>query len=372
MTSPQHLHIVSFNVPWPADYGGVVDVYYRVRTLATMGVKVHLHCYTYGRKPAKELEALCEEVCYYRRETLPHHLLSPKPYIVASRCSQQLLRRLRQDNYPILLEGLHNGWLLERLDTTQRLVMLRAHNVEHEYYARLSTVERRPFKRRYLSMDARKLERYEPLMLKASAGLAVTEADVAHFRSIGCRQVVYMPSSHPMDEVVSQEGLGNYVLFHGDLSVAENTDAVGYLAEKVMAGSDYRLIVAGRNPSPRLYAYKRITIVANPTDERMEQLIREAQVNILFTQQATGLKLKLLHSLYSGRHCLVNSKMVAGTALSEACTIADTPDAMRQALDMLMGTPFTESDIEARRRHLGTLYSNASNAQSIIGLMERG
>ena len=54
-----HLHIVTFNVPWPADYGGVIDVYYRIVALAKTGVKIHLHCYTYGREEAKELEQWC-------------------------------------------------------------------------------------------------------------------------------------------------------------------------------------------------------------------------------------------------------------------------------------------------------------------------
>ena len=29
-----HLHIVSFNVPLPADYGGIIDVFYRLKSLA--------------------------------------------------------------------------------------------------------------------------------------------------------------------------------------------------------------------------------------------------------------------------------------------------------------------------------------------------
>ena len=33
-----HLHIVSFNVPWPADYGGVIDVNYRIKALWASGV----------------------------------------------------------------------------------------------------------------------------------------------------------------------------------------------------------------------------------------------------------------------------------------------------------------------------------------------
>jgi len=38
----KHLHIVSFDVPAPPSYGGVIDVYYKARALADLGVKVHL------------------------------------------------------------------------------------------------------------------------------------------------------------------------------------------------------------------------------------------------------------------------------------------------------------------------------------------
>ena len=64
-----NLNIVSFDVPFPANYGGVIDVYYKLLWLHKAGVKIHLHCFTYGRKPSKELEALCEKVYYYERKT---------------------------------------------------------------------------------------------------------------------------------------------------------------------------------------------------------------------------------------------------------------------------------------------------------------
>lgn len=304
---------------------------------------------------------------YYRRETLPHHLLSKRPYIVASRCSQALLRRLKQDDYPILLEGLHNGWLLEQLPG--RRILLRAHNVEHHYYARLAAVEHRPFKRWYLRMDARKLERYEPIMKQASTVLAITEADAAHFRQIGCPQVLHIPASHSLEALVCHEGKGEYALFHGDLSVAENIDAVRFLAEQLFASSPHPLRVAGRNPDPSLRQYRHIHIIPNPSDEEMEQLIRNAQVNILFTQQATGLKLKLLHALFSGRHCLVNPLMVQGTGLEEACHVADTPEAMRTSLNELMTKPFTQADIAQRQLLLGQRFSNLGNAERIISLL---
>ena len=51
-----HLHIISFDIPWPANYGGVIDVFYKAKALSEKGVKVHLHCFQYGRKPNPFLE----------------------------------------------------------------------------------------------------------------------------------------------------------------------------------------------------------------------------------------------------------------------------------------------------------------------------
>lgn len=369
-----HLHVVSFNVPFPADYGGVIDVFHRVRCLAQQGVKVHLHCYTYGRSESPELQRICEEVCYYDREMLPHHLLAKRPFIVASRCNKDLLARLRQDDYPILLEGLHNCWLLEQLrNDSRRTILVRAHNVEHDYYANLSKVENRWWKRVYLRQDARKMRRYEPVLLKADTVLAITEADAAHFREIGCNNVILHPAMHPFDDVIAPEGVGDYAFYHGNLSVPENAHAAEWLITKVFAETPYTLKVAGYKPSTQLKQlakqYDNVQLIDSPDENQMQQLMQSAQVNILVTDQPTGLKLKLLHSLYCGRHCLVNDNMLAGTPLHLICHIANTPQEMQQQLSELMQRPFTQDDRQSRSQLLSTCYSNVSNIRHLIDVI---
>ena len=209
-----HLHIVTFNVPWPADYGGVIDVYYRIVALAKAGVKIHLHCYTYGREEAKELEQWCEEVCYYPREVGLRHQLERRTYIVASRCSEALLIRLRQDSHPILLEGLHCCLLLEQMAGEGRQLIVRAHNVEHDYYHSLAAVEKNLWKRLFFHIEARKLRRYETQLTKATKVLAISDTDAAHFRAIGCGDVQLLPPSHGHTSVTSLTGRGDYVLYH--------------------------------------------------------------------------------------------------------------------------------------------------------------
>ena len=97
--SDRHLHIISFAIPFPANYGGVIDVFYKLKALHANGIKIHLHCFAYRNQPAPELLQYCESVDYYDRQTGLAEALTFKPYIVASRRSSKLLARLA-DIYP--------------------------------------------------------------------------------------------------------------------------------------------------------------------------------------------------------------------------------------------------------------------------------
>ena len=45
--SNSELNIVSFDVPYPPDYGGAIDIYYKIATLNNLGIKIYLHCFQY-------------------------------------------------------------------------------------------------------------------------------------------------------------------------------------------------------------------------------------------------------------------------------------------------------------------------------------
>ena len=63
----KYLNIVSFNIPYPANYGGVIDVYYKLEALRACGVKLILHCLTwlpynvYSRKDHRLIENLLQK-----------------------------------------------------------------------------------------------------------------------------------------------------------------------------------------------------------------------------------------------------------------------------------------------------------------------
>jgi hypothetical protein len=363
-----HLHIIAFDVPYPANYGGVIDVFYRVKALSEAGVKVHLHCFEYGRGE-QEILNRCHEVKYYKRDTSFGKQLSLTPFIVNSRKSEALVLDLLKDDYPILCEGLHTTAILLDKRLRNRKVFVRAHNVEHDYYNGLAEVERCGWKRLFYHVEAWKLRRYEPVLKNAAGIFAISQKDADYFKQY-YNNVTLVPGFSATDSVCSETGRGEYVLYHGNLSVRENEDAAKWLIENVFAELDLHCIVSGLNPSDKLKklvdTYTNVTLMANPDDAEMIDLLRQAQVNILVTNQPTGLKLKLLNALYNGRFCLVNSDMVKGTSLDTLCVVADEPKQIIAEIKRLMEEDFTEDDIEERDVQMRQLYDNEANALKIV------
>ena len=92
--SDKHLNIISFDVPSPPDYGGVIDIFYKIKALKEQGIKVHLHCFKYGRSEAANLDLLCEQVFYYERDVNKNFLFHSLPYVTITRNSEKLINNV--------------------------------------------------------------------------------------------------------------------------------------------------------------------------------------------------------------------------------------------------------------------------------------
>ena len=376
------LHLISFDIPFPADYGGVMDVFYKIKALHEAGVAVVLHCFQYReRMPQTELEKHCAEVHYYPRDLSPLSMLGPQPFIVHSRSSPKLLKNLLKDDAPILFEGLHACAYISEKRLQNRLKIVRMHNVEWEYYRNLQGLESRLWKKIYFSVESKKLQSFEYQILKnANIILTISPDDTAYFEEKVEKQafakppsVVYIPPFHPNTVVESKIGTGNYVLFHGKLSVSDNEEAAIYLIKKVFARRDIPFIVAGKDPSERLLQlakqYENVTIRPNPTDAEMVDLIQNAQINVLLSFQRAGMKLKLLNALYRGRHCVVNRHTVQNTGLESLCYVKNTSRDIRALVESLMNVQMSSKQIAERKAILERDFSNKTNAAKIVELL---
>lgn len=336
-----------------------------------MGVKIHLHVFEYGqRKPAVELEKYCEQVYYYKRSSFK---LSIKPFIVSSRAHPRLLKNLQSNNFPILFEALHCCYYLNHPSLANRLKLVRMHNIEHDYYQLLLKGEESFFKKIYLKLESILLSRFEPILHHADFILAISEKDESELKNRYQKKVKMLPPFHAHEEPSIQPQLGNFAFYHGKLSVNENHVAAMFLINEVMPHSRKSLVIAGDGAKTTLKeaiaASKNITLKEGIGPIEIDQLIKDAQVNLLPTFQPTGIKLKLVNCLFSGKHILANKAMVASSSLEPIVHLAETGEEMAAKLNELMHQPFTEEEIKKRKEILILHFSNQSGGKLILNLL---
>jgi glycosyltransferase involved in cell wall biosynthesis len=370
------LHIISSDVPFPPDYGGMVDVYYKIKNLHEAGVKIYLHCFEYGRGEPVQMKDYCEDVFYYKRKTGLKGLSLRLPYMMYSRRDDNLLNNLINIDAPILFEGVHTTYYLSHPALEQRFKLMRNQNLEQEYYTLLAKRETNPAKKFYYKTEAKLLKIKESRLDAADVFLTVAEHDHDFFKeAYPQKQHAYIPSFQPYNEVKSLPGKGKYVLYHGNLGHPENVEAALFLLNEVCPHLDIPFIFAGKDPSSKIADacnnLKNCGLISNPDMKGMENLIANAQVHLLPTFQATGLKLKLLHALFNGRHIVVNEAMVAGTGLSDICNVATDANDFIEKTKKLFDISFDEQTIHERNKELLKRYNNLENAKRIIAFLEQ-
>jgi len=367
----KYLHIVLHDVPYPPDYGGVVDPFYTIRALHEYGIKLILHCFEYGRKKQPILEEFCENIHYYKRSEGHKGFSLSVPYIVSSRSNEALWKRIGKDRHPVLLQGIHSSYGLHANLLNDRKVVLRLFNVEADYYGQLAKWERSLPKKAFFHHEKRLLERYEKNIASKSTILALTSKDAETYRKkYGAKQAHHLPPFLPIEQPASLTGSGNFALYHGNLSVPENEKTAIWLLEKIFSDLEIPFVIAGKKPSERLvemaHRYSHTCIVENPSETEMKDLLQKAQIHLLPSFTETGIKLKLINALLYGRHVIANKEMVKGTNLDEACHIADNPTLMKYTIYRLYHSPFTEQDIEERTNILNRQFNKTKQLDDLL------
>ncbi|MFN3917127.1 MAG: hypothetical protein ACK4K0_05235 [Flavobacteriales bacterium] len=366
--SEKKLHIVALDNPHPADYGGAIDMYYRIKTLAEAGIKITLHIFYKNRKPADEWAGICEEVYSYKRKTGFSGISAKTPYIVYSRRSKKLLNNLLKDNSPILFEGIHTCFHLSNKALKKRKKLVRLHNVEHAYYYDLYKNSGNLLKRLYYRLESDLLCQFERYLKHADVLFPISHKETKHFKALYSQVVYLSPFSEEKQKPRNIE-LENYCIYHGNLSVSENEKAVFFLINEVFSNLKIKLIIAGKKPGSKIQSlcnrHPYTSLVANPNKETLEELLSKAKIHVLYSNQDTGIKLKLIESLRYSGEVIISGEMNDGNMFSKVCHIANNTEEFKSKILALSGSNDTSKQND-KTAFLEQYFSNQKNAQIII------
>ncbi|TYP97921.1 glycosyltransferase involved in cell wall biosynthesis [Tenacibaculum adriaticum] len=361
----KNLNIVSFDVPYPPNYGGVIDVFYKLKELHNFGVKIHLHTFEYGRGKHKELENICESVTYYKRNMSPFLFFSKTPFIVLSRKNKKLLQNIQKSNFPILFEGLHTTFYQKKVINK---TYVRTHNIEHNFYYGLAKSETNFLKKIFFYSETKKLDPYEKILKKVDGVFSISKNEQVYFKKKYGNKSIYVPAFHDASFKKHKTIKGKYVLWHGDLRVSDNIKAALFLIN-VFKKSNFSLKIASSKENTsiinKIKKTKNIDFVNLKSDRDLGNLFENAHVNVLLTYQKTGIKLKLLNSLYKGKFIIANSNMIEDTGLEKLCELANTKDEILIKTKELFDHNFT-SNIIGKRKLVLTDFDPKNSAKKII------
>ncbi len=362
------LHIISFDVPYPANYGGVIDVFYKLKALHRLGIKICLHTFEYGKGKQTELNKYCEEVFYYPRNSFVKSFLSTDPFIVKTRANEDLIQNLTLDNHPILFEGLHTTHPVLNNLLVGKKIFVRAHNIEHRFYKGLAKSESDVFKRNFFKREAKKLKRYEKVLMITNGVFTISPHEQEYFQEKYGDKCTYIPAFHDVEIHTKHSKKEECLLYHGNISVSENVKAALFLID-IYKDSNYRLIIASsyqnEEVSKEISKYHNIKFHHLINDDDLNRLFEKAHINVLPTFQKTGIKLKLLNTLYQGKFVIANDFMADDTGLESLCEKANTKDEFLQKTKEILEIDFVPSILEERKKILQN-FSPTESAKKIV------
>lgn len=370
-THDLQLNIICFDVPCPADYGGAIEEFYKIKAVYQLGVKIHLHCFVYGdRNEQNELDKYCEKIYYYKRERSIKDIFSNLPFIVKSRMKDDLLANLLSNDYPILFDATHTTGFLNHPKLEERKKIVRLHNIEWIYYRILLSQAVSLKEKIFFYQEYKKLKEYDKQLIHADVLSCLSQTDYEYYQEkFPDKKVSLDYVFHENNNINSVAGKGDYILYHGNLSLSDNYNLIIQLLSNDLKNCTYKIILAGKNPHTTLQKFVKgknnIELIANPTDDILNGLMKKAHICLAMAANPSGVKLKLINSLFNARFVISNEAALTGSGLDSLVYIAEEND-LPDLIDKLMLKEFKQEEIDERNSLLSEKYNNLNNARQII------
>ncbi len=341
--------------PYPIKDGEVIAITNLAKAYKKLGAEVHLLCIN-TPKHFFNKENLPESFDFYKTiqsvsvdtSLKPHraflNLFSAKSYhidrFVDEKFSDKIKETLEKVNPEIV--QLETLFLAPYVDLIRRhssaKVVMRAHNVEHEIWSRITQNTPSFLKKKYLAYLTGKLKRFEVEKLNGYDLLVpITKRDLHTFQQLGFsgnHQVIpiginhqeYQPAPLPADQSLS-------VSFIGSLDWIPNLEGMDWFVKKVWPAvrtefPDLTLHLAGRNTPEHLQKLVSQNIIVHGEVPDAREFINQHPVMIVPLLSGSGMRVKILEGMALGRVVITTRIGLEGIEAShqKEVLIADTAE----------------------------------------------
>ena len=355
-------------VPYPPRDGGAIASLTLARELSRAGVELVVlamntskHFVGPGHTDGKPLEEIQWEIIpvdtkIHWQKALCNLLFSRLPYNAVRFISNTYRDRLRfllsENKFDfIILDNLYTGLYINdiRSCSTGKIV-LRAHNIEHEIWARTAKSSH-GLKRLYLTILARRIRRFElSLINRYDALVPITLRDSGHFALFGNKKpchvlptgmnVVATPNANPLSEKVTVAHLGALDWLPNQNGIRWFVRQVWPLVRKEIPEIEFHL--AGRNAPPNFNNQIAAPgVVFHGEIEDASSFIGQHPIFIVPVFSGSGMRIKLLDYMAAGKATITTNIGAEGIpiAAGKEAFIADQPGEFAKHIVSLAKNP---------------------------------
>lgn len=351
--------------PYPPNEGGSMAMHAVTRMLLGQHCSVKVLAMESRKYPIRETEIPDE----YRRQTAFEWLFvdtSVRPLAALralllnrsyhalrfySRTFEQKLREtLRKTSYDIIqLETVYPAVYLPAIRSCSKAkVVIRAHNIEHKIWERIANHTRNPFKKAYLRILSRQLQRFELDALRQVDGIeTISPVDSEYFKEKTETPVCVIPFGIPSRPLQPQPSVQPHRLFSlASMNWKPNEEGIRWfvreswpLIRQRHPNAEFR--IAGRHTPPHFLAPLPggIRIVGEVEDS--EAFMRESGILVVPLLSGSGIRIKILEAMSLGVTIISTSIGAEGIPAThkENILIADTPQAFADAVSFCIRYP---------------------------------
>jgi glycosyltransferase involved in cell wall biosynthesis len=301
---------------------------------------------------------------------------------IAPTFEQQLVQVLKEHTYDVI--QLETVYLAPYIPVIRKyssaMIAMRAHNVEHEIWERITQHTSSFVKRAYLAYLSRKLKRYELAQLGAFDFLvAISHRDQEKFRAYGYNgPVEVVPIGVDMAQYEPVTGLAPdqtpSLSFIGSLDWIPNQEGLLWFIREAWpqireSYPGIEMEVAGRNMPDWLKEMKVAGIRMLGEVPAAQPFINKHPVMIVPLLSGSGMRAKILEGMALGKTVITTSVGLEGIQAQDRkhVLVADTPEAFTEAVSFCMEQPVQIRKIgQAARALVEQEYDNLSVARRLV------
>jgi len=307
------------------------------------------------------------------------NLFSNKSYNIERFISNDFSKKLseilkEQENFDfIIIESLFVTPYIKTIKKYSKAkIILRAHNVEHKIWERISSNTKNILKKKYIDLLAKRMKNYEiSIFNKLDAICAMTNIDVDSFKALGFKkQIASIPTGYILDEIKhTEEPIDEFSVFHiASMDWLPNTEGVDWFIKNVWnkvnkAIPTSHLYLAGRDMPQSYYELNKKSITTVGPVESAKEFFLSKHIMVVPILSGSGMRIKIIEGMALGK--VIISTTIGAEGIN--CTnkknilIADTPKAFSSAIiKCLNDKSFCEEISKNAKQLIVEEYSNES------------